>query len=329
MSANHREWRPNGIRGRVAFHADDLGMSTAINGGIIEAFERGILTSTSVLANGPAASQGLAAMKQLMARTAHEQLRSVPQRCTFDDTFAAFDLGVHLNLTQGRPLTSERYPSELLDARGCFLGPGRLFAALMRGGKRLAGAIRAELVEQIDFVRDHGVTPTHANGHQYVEMFPQVSQAAIEAISRTSIPVMRLACEKHLAATTLRSRGVSAWGLAHVKRQFARRLESRLDAATLRHTDEFFGAAHAGHITFEVLTRRFRLMRDGALLEVGVHPGKEATHEAPSLEWRDPLAALRPRERDLLCDEALVELMHAQRLGLGRLGAQAVKRSAA
>ncbi|HEX3871910.1 MAG TPA: ChbG/HpnK family deacetylase [Pirellulales bacterium] len=329
MAAINRVLRPPAVRGRIIFHADDLGMSTAVNEGILGAFERGILTSTSVLANGPAASQGLMAMKEWMPCAAGGELANASRRRALGEPSAAFDLGVHLNLTQGRPLTAHRYPSELLDAQGCFLAPGRLLAALVYHGDRFTADIYAELAEQIRFVRDHGVTPTHANGHQYVEMFPHVGRAVIDALTDVHIPVMRLALENRLAATTLYRGRFSAWALAHIKRRFAARLLPLVEASDLQHSDEFFGTAHAGHITLDVLRRRFQYFADGRLLEVGIHPGSDERADAPTSPWHDPLSALRPRERDLLCCDELVELMLERRLGLGRLSALAAERAAA
>ena len=46
---------------RLILHADDFGFSAAINEGIIRGFTHGLLTSASVLANGEACSEALAA----------------------------------------------------------------------------------------------------------------------------------------------------------------------------------------------------------------------------------------------------------------------------
>ncbi len=38
---------------RLIVHADDFGMAEAVNGGILEAHDCGIVTSTSIMATGP------------------------------------------------------------------------------------------------------------------------------------------------------------------------------------------------------------------------------------------------------------------------------------
>lgn len=42
---------------RVIFNADDFGYSRGINRGVVEAFDRGVVSSTSLIVNGPAAAE--------------------------------------------------------------------------------------------------------------------------------------------------------------------------------------------------------------------------------------------------------------------------------
>ena len=112
---------PSSVR-RIALHADDLGMNPAVSDGIFQGFEQGLLTSTSLLSNAPDAARALDRWRQLESRRAEGSLESTARRRRLQDPAQPFDLGIHLNLTQGRPLTAARYPAELLDARGCFPG---------------------------------------------------------------------------------------------------------------------------------------------------------------------------------------------------------------
>ncbi len=303
----------------IVFHADDLGMSDAVDRGIVQAFTHGVLTSTSVLANGPTAAKGIAAVQAIAPFKNHADFPSAQRRRELRDEPAAFDLGVHFNLTQGQPLTGSRYPRELLDERGCFLGPGRLLAAAMRWRESFDAAVRNELDEQIKFVRDHGVEPTHANGHQYVEMFPRIGPILVDVLAKNSIPVVRWAHERHLAVTTLRTRRPSAWFVAQIKRQFARRILPHLQASHLAHPDEYFGTAHAGRITLPVLSAWLDRVAGNRSLEVGIHPACAADETSPPLGWSDPLAALRPSELAMLCSDSLVAALRERHLQLGRL----------
>ena len=106
---------------RLILHADDLGMNRAVTAGVLRGFQSGLLTSTSLLANAPGAPQALEQWKALLEEQRAGRLASAAGRKRLDDPLRPFDLGVHLNLTQGRPLSGS-YPGELLDAEGRFPG---------------------------------------------------------------------------------------------------------------------------------------------------------------------------------------------------------------
>jgi chitin disaccharide deacetylase len=308
--------------GRVVFHADDLGLNTATDEGIIQAFTGGLLTSTSVLANGPSARVALKLVDECSKQWCLGLLDRPWRRSMLEDRREPFDIGIHLNLTQGRPLTEGRYPSELLDDQGRFPGVYRLFALLLGTRRKWKTELTAELAAQINWMIDHNVRPTHANGHQYVELLPYVSDIIANLLRTFSIGVVRLPIERRLYATTLRGRGVLAWGLAHVKRTFAMQFARNVKTCNLQHADGFFGTVHAGRITTAVLSRRFSPTIIEPLIEIGMHPGAASDNcggDRIANGWFDPLAVRRPAERDVLCSDALVDLLMSRRLGLGRL----------
>ena len=133
--------------GRVVFHANDFGMNCAVTDGIVRGFQHGLLTSTALLANAPDAARAIREWQRLQTTVDAGRLPSTAVRRDLRELDAPLELGVHLNLTQGRPLT-RNYPSELLDARGCFPGIGRLFAALYRRRRPYETALLAELAAQ-------------------------------------------------------------------------------------------------------------------------------------------------------------------------------------
>ena len=114
----------------LVLHADDLGMNPAVNAGIECAFAHGLLTSASILANGPACTEALRSWKRLQEAQCSGSLWSTSARLKLGDGLRPFDLGLHVNLTQGRPLTPG-FPAELLDASGQFPGVFRLFQRLV------------------------------------------------------------------------------------------------------------------------------------------------------------------------------------------------------
>jgi len=319
---------------RLVLHADDFGMSVSINQGIIAGFSAGLLTSTSILANAPAAKQAAVAWRILDLERTAGRISSLGVRSRLNDFGAPFDLGVHLNLTQGRPLTGGLYPPQLLDGEGRFPGVFPLMARLATSGSRYQQAIRAELSRQVEFVLDEGLPVSHLNGHQYVEMLPVVSGIVPDLLARYSIRVVRVARERGLVTTTLRrSFRPTQWALAQVKRVFAASYLRRIDRCGTSHPRDYFGTAHAGTIDLRAMQSFVALIR-GGMTEIGIHPGMADEHAAsPRADgWNDPLATLRPRELELLCSNELANVLARRKVSLARLsdlrGAAAIRRAA-
>ena len=162
--------------------ADDLGVCAARNRGILYAMTRGAVTHTSLLANGPAALEGLRMMRR--AGLLHR-------------------VGLHLNLTEGRPVSRpEDIPSLLQqpedserskfdDSSGkerLFLGKAR-FVAACAAGTVVPEEAAAEAAAQLDFFRRHsaGHDPYHVDGHQHCHVQP----ALAPALAKVLLPVGR------------------------------------------------------------------------------------------------------------------------------------------
>lgn len=290
---------------QVLLHADDFGMNPVVNQGIIAGFSHGVLTSTSILANAPDFTDAVTRWSWLDDERAAGRMASVDARRSLGDRCASpFDLGVHLNLTEGTPLTPD-FPSECLDASGRFSGLGVIARRLLLTPHRWRPAIERELSAQVARVVDAGLRPTHLNGHQYVELFPALAEPIINIAARFRIPVVRVASERGVWRALVLSRLASRW-------------RERSRHASLCSADEYRGTAHAGRVSLDLMRRWTSGLPQGCTLEVGLHPGLAPV--APSADgWRDPLGALRPRELELLQSPELRDLLAAGDLHLGRL----------
>jgi predicted glycoside hydrolase/deacetylase ChbG (UPF0249 family) len=147
---------------RIWLCADDYGISPGVNRGIRDLIERGRLNATSAMMVGPAIGRDEVA--RLNEAAAKHQGTAI---------------GLHVTLTAPfRPLTMHFRP--LRDE--LFLP----FAKLLRAGQfgRLDPEIfRAEIVAQISAFRDlFGRTPDFVDGHQHVQLYPQVRDGFVAAV---------------------------------------------------------------------------------------------------------------------------------------------------
>jgi len=147
---------------RVWLCADDYGLAEGVNRAIRDLISRGRLNATSVMTVGPAIGRGEAAALQEVA--------AASPRCA---------IGLHATLTAPfRPLTMHFRP---LDG-GLFLP----FPAMLRSGllRRLdGGLIEDEIAAQLAAFKDlFGRAPDFVDGHQHVQLFPQVRDAFLRAV---------------------------------------------------------------------------------------------------------------------------------------------------
>lgn len=310
----------------LILHADDFGMSRAVNAGIFYGFRFGLLTSTALLANGPDAAWALQRWPTLLQEHAAGRTPWQDARRRLGDPELPFDLGVHLNLTQGRPLTGERYPAALLTEAGLFPSVSDLMRRLRRNGPRFRQAIHDELARQIAVLLDHGLRPTHLNGHQYIEMMPTIREIVLELLSQFSMRVVRVAREPGLWRTTLLHRGNAArWPLAQVKRWFAGRflrlIKAKSASQLIQHPDAYFGTAHAGQIDLALLKLFLGRAKNGQSVEVGLHPSEATNNASVADGWSDPLYAQRPGELAMLTSAELGPWLADNGWQLGRLAA--------
>ncbi len=115
-------------------NADDFGLSRGVNAGVAEAFDNGVLTSATLLANAPCFDEAAA------IATARPGL----------------GVGIHLNLVRGRPLSPAGSIPLLVDGSGVLL-PFRL----RRLTARFLAQAGLEYRRQIEKVLGAGVRPTH------------------------------------------------------------------------------------------------------------------------------------------------------------------------
>ncbi|MBI3668561.1 MAG: ChbG/HpnK family deacetylase [Acidobacteria bacterium] len=282
---------------RLVVNADDFGLTEGVNRGIVEAHERGILTSATLLANGEAFESAVA----------------LAQRA------ASLGVGVHLNLTDGRPVSDTAAVPSLVNAPGCFWGrPGRLAVRLLSGKIRLA-EVERELRAQIEKVCQAGVVVTHLDGHMHVHMLPAIFPIAIRLARACGIPAMRLPVERRAGLWSLLRRNGSARSTilkqhlgARAVAGLASRFGKRLREARLAYPSHFYGLTQTGFLDAASLSAILMNLPEGTS-ELMCHPGyaDRALHGA-----RTRLVAQREAELAALTSPEIVDLIHRRGIEL-------------
>ena len=132
------------MRRRLIVNADDYGQTPGVSAGIRQAHLEGIVTTTTVLANRP---EALDAIRVARHRTPD------------------LGLGVHLNLTSGRPCSPPESIPSLVDAEGLFLRPEVHLSEPRRVDRRQA---EIEWRAQIETFLQSGALLDHLDSHHHI-----------------------------------------------------------------------------------------------------------------------------------------------------------------
>ena len=264
-----------GMEHRVIINADDFGMTAGINRAVVEAHRDGVLTSTTLMSGMPAAEAAV--------EIAHET--------------PSLGVGVHLNLREGRCVSTDDEVKRLLAANGEFnLSMPKIFALSMVK-PAMRKAIELEFAAQIQWLIDRGLTPTHIDSHKHIHCFPAIYPIVAGLAERFGISAIRWPCEpgyvccypwpKPLTGGRRRARILSTVALAN-RRQNAKFIK----------TDSFLGLAHTLKTDSDFWEMAAKNMPCGTV-EVMTHPAYP--------EGLDP-ARIRSIERrkvelDALCSE--------------------------
>ncbi len=257
---------------RLVVNADDLGADEARNKGIFEAIKAGVVTSVSILPNGPALKHAIDGTRSL------GRIR--------------ISIGIHFNLSEGKPLSTDL--KLLTGPDGCFRGKRSAQQLLARHGEpKLEDEIHRELVAQIAILRDE-VSIDHLDGHQHVHVFPAVVRPAAEAAKAYGIPWIRIP-EETMGPSHSEFMEEAAFFSSHAAAARPFFQESGLCAA-----DHFRGLYLKGRLPASGWIEFLEAIPHG-LTEFMVHPGCTAADTVAG-----PFSAFSTRDREMEL-EALVD----------------------
>lgn len=146
---------------KLIINADDFGYSSGVNYGIVHAHQRGILTSTTIMANMPGFDEAVLLAKEN----------------------PKLGVGVHLTLTCGKPLRND--VSSIVDEGGKFKDLSFYEGIFKINSEELY----REWNEQIKKVIKSGINPTHLDSHHHVNGIEQISDVFIQLAKEYKLPV--------------------------------------------------------------------------------------------------------------------------------------------
>lgn len=149
---------------KLIINADDFGLTEGVNQAVIECYQRGVVSSATLLVTGGAAKQAGA------LAGAHKKL----------------GVGLHLNLTSGEPVLPPASIKSLVGNDGHFPGLASAVMRLTTGWARGA-ELEAEIAAQIERCLKLGIVPTHIDSHHHLHAHPRLRRIITRVCGRMGI----------------------------------------------------------------------------------------------------------------------------------------------
>lgn len=158
------------VKRQLIITSDDCGLSEGINNTALNLHEAGIVTTATLMMNFPATEHAVKMIQQ------HPSLRS----------------GVHLNLTDGYPLTEIAPNAGLIHNDGRFMPRTMLFTRGVFPGPSWTEAVRSEMTAQIEhYIGMMGHKPDHLTTHMHFHMLPTLRDLVLELAEQYGVQWVR------------------------------------------------------------------------------------------------------------------------------------------
>ncbi len=242
---------------RLIVNADDFGLTAGVNRAILEAHTRGIVTSSTLMANGACFAEAVALAK----------------------TIPRLSVGCHIVLTDGQPVLDSAQVPSLIEPRGIpprFRDGLASLAARSFCGLMNPEEIEAEATAQIRKIQSAGVAVSHVDSHKHTHLFPAVLRPILRATVACCVPAIRnpfgprrpLKSAELLARPTLWKR----YAEVRILRAFSGKFRRAAASVPLATPDGTLGVVVTGSLDLELFRAIARIIPEGTW-EFVCHPG--------------------------------------------------------
>ena len=276
---------------KLIVNADDFGLSEAANEGIVHAHRNGIVTATSIMANGSAFEHAI------------DLARATP----------ALDLGVHLTLVGEKPVLDPQTIPSLVGEDGRLLDSSRSFARRYMAGRIDRADVQRELTAQMEKVQQQRLPITHLDGHQHLHLFPRVFDVTVDLARTHQIDWIRIPNEPlkgyMFGAPAGWPRVLELLAVKHFCRRAVRRWPMRAAG--------FAGFYHGGRLNRRNLATVLRRLPAGGLCELMCHPSLDDPNSPYAhwgYAWADEVDALTDPQTRRYLQQNGVELTSYRRI---------------
>jgi chitin disaccharide deacetylase len=279
---------------QLIVNADDLGLTPGVNRGILESHRDGIVSSSTLMANGGAFDSAVAAV------------RSVP----------ALSVGCHVVLVDGTPVLDQTAVASLVATES---EPAEFHARLSAFARRAVtrrfdpDQLTSEIAAQVRKLQVAGIEVSHLDTHKHTHIFPAVLDAVLRAARICGVPAVRNPFVPLPAMRGLLGSNRRLWkrySQVRLLRGFSGKFRAKVARAGLITPDGVIGVIETGSFESSLLRRVLQNLPDGTW-ELVCHPGYD---DADLRKVHTRLLESRDLERRLLISKELREFLDHEKI---------------
>ena len=266
----------------LIINADDYGYFKGVSRGILKGASKGVIRATGIMANSPDFDEHIAWLAGV----------------------ETLDVGVHLNLTHGHPLSMQ-----MQSCLGKWAGefPGKyVIAVVIMAGKLPVHTVLGEWRAQIQRCLDAGLEIRFLNTHEHIHILPVLFKGICNLADQYDIPFVRYPAPEW-----------QCWGgiggatrnlMLHGMHLFNRK-------QMIAGTPKLIGMSESGKLNINYLEKCFASLLPGKIYELMCHPGYFVSGEVEDTRllayhhWEQELDLILGNKLHLLCERVGIELV--------------------
>jgi predicted glycoside hydrolase/deacetylase ChbG (UPF0249 family) len=156
-------------RVKLITNSDDFGLNSSITDAIIDSHINGIMTSTTIMSNMEGTTYAIQKAKEI----------------------STLGVGIHFNLTEGKPISELHKIPLLLNSNGEFLSNINQRRNLYFGNEKQK-QVELELSNQLILLLDNGIFPTHFDSHHHITGTPVAFLASLKVARKFKVNKARV-----------------------------------------------------------------------------------------------------------------------------------------
>ena len=239
---------------KLIISCDDLGISEEINLSIRECLNKGVATSSSIIANGNFYNHAL-----------ENVINNSPNNF----------YGLHLNLTEGKAL-SKNNTNIICDKNNEFKISARKYFLLnfYRSNNNLKNAVYEELKDQIKKVLSDGIKLSHFDSHEHIHHSPWLFKIITVLGKEFKINKIRFVNEKIILKTYFKDMFYKIMSLNYLKHLIINICNTKIKNSLIS-PEYFFGILNSGKLKKDELFLYLDKINLNKTIELCVHPANQ------------------------------------------------------